>query len=457
MPRKISQPTRRDFLSNTATVAAAGVGFWATGGVQAQPSSSPNSQIQIACCGVGGKGKSDTFNAAQFGKIFSLCDVDRAVLDPATKIYKTEHKFTDYREMLDRLGDKIDAVVVSVPDHNHAVIAGKAMKMGKHVYCQKPLTRTIWEARQLANIAREKNVVTQMGNQFTAFEPMREAAYQIRAGQLGTVKEVHVWTDRPVWPQGDARAQPSPIPNTLNWEAWLGCAQYRPYALGYHDFKWRGWWDFGTGSLGDMACHTCNLPFMALNMRNPTAVESTTSPNNKDSFPLNSRIKFDFPELNGRAPFALHWSDHSGSPPETVYADFLKRMPKKEDGSPPTLEVSGCIIVGDKGSMYAAGDYAEKGIMLSEGLEPLKVDYPKPPSAPEKGHVQEFYEAIADRKKTTTSNFPDYAGPLVETILLGNLSMWKGGRVVWNAETMTPDDPSLMALVKPTYRYGYEL
>jgi predicted dehydrogenase len=451
------QPTRRSFLQTSSAVAAAGAGYWVAGAVQAEPSKMANGKLQIACCGVSGKGKSDTFNAAKFGKIHAVCDVDRLFLAPAAKIYKTENAFTDYREMLDTLGDQLDAVVVSVPDHNHAVIASKAMNMGKHCYCQKPLTRTIWEARRLGEIAREKGVVTQMGNQFTAYEPMRKAAYQIRAGQLGAVKEVYAWTNRPIWPQGGERNPPKPIPNTLNWEAWLGCAPYRPYADGYHDFKWRGWWDFGTGSLGDMACHTLNLVHMALGLRNPTSVESSTSGHNKDSFPQSSRVTFQFPEHEGRAPFTLYWSDKSQAPPENLYADFLKRIAPSKDGAPAKLAESGCILVGDKGSMYAAGDYAELGIMLSEGLEPLEVDYPKPPGIPELGHVQEFYEAITDRKKTTTSNFPDYAGPLVETILLGNLSMWKGGRVGWDAKTMTPDDPALMALVKPAYRYGYEV
>lgn len=450
------QTTRRSFIQ---TSAVAGVGFWVAGGVQAQQSKSPNEQIQIGCIGVNGsKGRSDVRNASKFGKIFAQCDVDHSYLDRSAKHYKTEHNFIDFREMLDRMGDQIDAVTVTIPDHNHAVAAAKAMKMGKNVYCQKPLTRTIWEARRLGEIAKEKGVVTQMGNQFTAFEPMREAAYQIRAGQVGTVKEVHVWTNRPIWPQGDPRPAPKPIPNELAWELWLGTAPYRPYTDNkYHPFAWRGWWDFGTGSLGDMACHTCNLPFMALNMKNPTAVEATTSPNNHDSFPESSRIKFEFPELDGRAAFVLHWSDKSQWPPEHLYAEFLKKMPPAEDGTPAKLGVSGCLIVGDKGTMYAQGDYAERGILLSEGLEPLKVDYPKPPGAPELGHVKEFYDAIQDRSKTTTSNFPNYAGPLTETILLGNLAMWKGGRVEWDAKTLTPDDPKLMALVKPSYSYGYEI
>ena len=294
-----------------------------------------------------------------------------------------------------------------------------------------------------------------MGNQFTAFEPMRQAAYQIRAGQLGKVSEVHVWTNRPVWPQGEARPEPKPIPNELNWEAWLGPAPYRPYGEGYHTFKWRGWWDFGTGALGDMACHTTNLPFMALNMRDPVSVEAETSGHNQDSYPEWSKIKFEFPELDGRAPFTLYWYDGTKLPPEELYSQFLQGA--GSDGQPKKLNVSGCLIVGDKATMYAAGDYAEAGIELNTDDPWLEVDYPKPPGAPELGHVEEFYNGIHDRSKKPVSNIVDYSGPLTETILLGNLAVWQPGKVEWDAATITPADASLTKIVKPEYRYGYEL
>jgi predicted dehydrogenase len=453
--------SRRSFLQHSAAV---GAGFWVAGGVASRASAAPNEQLQIAKIGVGGKGQSDMANARRFGKIHAVCDIDRRLLDPAAKAVKTENKFTDYRELLDKLGDQIDVVVVSTPDHTHAVIASKAMKMGKHAYVQKPLTHSIWEARELQKIARDNNVVTQMGNQFTAYEPMRQAAYRIRAGQVGKVKEVHVWTNRPIWPQGGERPAASPVPKEVDWESWIGPAPMRPFAEGaYHDFRWRGWWDFGTGSLGDMACHTCNLPFMALNMRNPTAVEATSSGHNKDSYPATSKIKFDFPELDGRAPFTLYWSDKSQLPPEELYAEFLKKPGK--DGKPRTLALSGCLIVGDKCTMYAAGDYANEGIEVNNGVEWLDVDYPKPmqtTSEAELPHVAEFYRGIHDPSQKPMSNIPDYGGPLTETILLGNLALWnsadgKSSRVEWNAETLTPSDPSLMKIVKSEYRDGYEV
>jgi predicted dehydrogenase len=460
------QSTRRGFLKGSA---ALGAGFWVAGGVAPLARAvSANGKLQIAKIGVaGGKGGSDLDNARHFGQIFTLCDIDHRFLDPAAKKYKVDKTFTDYREMLDQLGDKIDVCVITTPDHNHAVMASKAMKMGKHVYLQKPLTHSIWEARELQKIARETGVATQMGNQFTAFEPMRQAAYRIHGGQVGTVKDVYVWTNRPVWKQGIDRPASAPVPKEVDWESWIGPAPFRDYADNvYHNFEWRGWWDFGTGSLGDMACHTCNLPFMALNMRNPTSVEATSSGHNRDSYPDNSKITFKFPELDGRAPFTLHWSDKSQLPPEELYAEFLKKPGK--DGKPRTLSESGCLIVGDKCTMYAAGDYANEGIELSGGAEWLDVEFPKAPgSSPdatqtELSHCQEFYDYIHDRKKVSMSNIPDYAGPLTETILLGNLAVWntaagKNSRVEWDAKTLTPSDASLKQIVHNEYRSGYEV
>ena len=454
------QSTRRNFLKQSAAV---GAGFWVAGGIAPRVSAAANEQLQIAKIGVaGGKGASDLKYASGFGKIHAVCDVDRRFLEGASKLFKADHKFTDYREMFDQLGDKLDVAVISTPDHTHAVMASKAMKMGKHVYVQKPLTHSIWEARELQKIAKETGVATQMGNQYTAYEPMRQAAYRVKAGQVGTVKEVHVWTNRPVWDQGIDRPKSAPVPKHVDWESWIGPAPFREYADGvYHNFQWRGWWDFGTGSLGDMACHTCNLPFMALNMRNPTAVEGSSSGHNKDSYPKTSKIVFDFPELDGRAPFKLFWSDKSQLPPEELYAEFLEK--KNADGSPRTLALSGCLIVGDKCTLYAAGDYAQDGIELSGGVEWMDVEFPKAPgSTPdatgtELSHVTEFYNAIRNPKEQPMSNIPNYGGPLTETILLGNLAVWNGGRVEWDAATLTPSDKSLMAIVKPEYRDGYEV
>lgn len=439
---------RRQFLKSSA---AAGVGYWVAGGAAAAESTSPNEQIQVACFGVGGKGDSDSKNASRFGKIVAVCDADRMILDRAATRYKTEHKFTDFRELLDQMGDKVDAVTVSTPDHNHAVIAARAMKMGKHCFCQKPLTHSIHEARRLGEIAREMGVATQMGNQLTALSVMRKAAHQVRAGQIGNVREVHVWTNRPVWPQGEPRPEPKPVPPNLDWQSWLGPAPYRPYADAYHPFKWRSWWDFGTGALGDMACHTCNLPFMALNMRDPVAVEAETSGHDGDSYPVWSKIHFEFPELDGRAPFSMIWYDGGQLPPAELFEDVT--LTHTVGGKEIKPYVSGVLMIGDQAKMYAAGDYAERGVEIIGDVDELDVDFPRSP-----GHVKEWFNAMRDPSQPAMSNFPNYGGPLTETILLGNLAVWKVGRVEWDAKNLqAKDNPELDKIVQPPYREGYTL
>ena len=445
---------RRRFLQSTA---ALGVGYWVTGSVEAAASKSPNEQIQVGCIGVGGKGQSDVQNMSKLGEIYAMCDVDSTTLEGQVKAYKVEHSFSDFREMLDKMGSKIDAVTVSIPDHNHAVAAAKAMKMGKHVYCQKPLTHSIWEARRLGEIAKETGVATQMGNQYTAFNPMRKAAHQIKDGQLGNVKEVHIWTNRPIWPQGEKRAPGKPVPSTLNWEAWIGPAPFRPYADGYHPFKWRGWWDFGTGALGDMACHTCNLPFMALNMRDPVSVEAECPEHDGDSYPPRSKIKFQFPKLGDREAFTMYWYD-GGNLPDNALFKSVTLTTKTDDGKdvPPPC-ASGVLIIGDKAKMYAAGDYAERGVQIIDAdgkeVEGKDVDYPKSP-----GHEKEWFNAMRNPKKQAMSNFPNYSGPLTETILLGNLAVYKRGKVEWDPVSLKPlNDASLAKIVHPKYRDGYEV
>ncbi len=447
---------RRQFLLTTA---ATGVGYWTSAGLVAKASTSPNEQIQLACFGVHGKGKTDLGHSSVYGKPYAFCDVDRLKLDLASRVYKVEEKFTDFRELFDKLGDKIDAVTVSTPDHTHAVIAAMAMKLGKHCFCQKPLTHSIWESRRLGDIAREKGVATQMGNHFTAHTPMRKMAYQIRAGQLGKVNEVHIWTDRPVWPQGGHRPMMKPMPKTLDWQSWLGPAPYRAYGDGYHPFAWRGWWDFGTGALGDMACHTCNLPFMALNMRDPISVEAECPEHDGDSYPGGGcRIVYDFPELDGRPAFKMTWYDGGKLPPAELFSD-VTHTTKKGDKEIPAPCPSGVLILGDKAKLYAAGDYAEQGHQYIGGGKELEVEFPVAPKpGGERGHMKEWFDAIANPSKPAVSNFPDYAGPLTETILLGNLAVWKRGRVDWDPANLKPkNDPSLERIVRNEYRSGYEV
>ncbi len=427
--------SRRQFLQTTAVTTA---GYWVAGGLQAKESTSAIERVQFASVGIGGKGDSDTKNAADLGDIVAICDVDALRLKGAGRKFKVNDTFVDFREMLDKMGDKIDAVNVSTPDHTHAPAAVMAMEMGKHCFCQKPLTHSISEARLLAQLAVKNNVQTQMGNQGTSNDGLREAAALIKAGALGTVKEVHVWTNRPIWPQGGARPKAGPMPKHVDWDLWLGPAPERPYAPGYHPFRWRGYWDFGTGALGDMACHILNMPFMGLDLKDPISVEAETPGHNKDSFPRWSRIRYEFGATADRPALTLYWYDGS-------------KMPAKELFQGAKIQDNGALVVGEKGTLYSPEPYGREYELLG-GAEKMNVDFPRSP-----GHVAELVNAIKGGP-AAMSNFPGYASPLTETVLLGNLAIWSGQKVYWDAERMEAKGmPELDSLIRREYRKGWEL
>ena len=429
--------TRREFLKTTAV---AGVGYWVSGSALAQESKSPNEKVNFACVGVGGKGESDSRDAARLGKVVAICDIDDRTLGKAAGTHADAKKFNDFREMLDQMGDKIDAVTVSTPDHTHAPAAAMAMKKGKHCFCQKPLTHNLYEARRLSEIAREMKVASQMGNQGTAENSLRRAAAMIKDGVVGPAKEVHVWTNRPIWPQGGERPPETPPPEHVHWDLWIGPAKFRPHADGYHPFAWRGWWDFGTGALGDMACHTLNMPFMALNLSNPTSVVAETSGHNKESYPKWSIITYEFPQTEQRPAVKLVWYDGGKRPDKSLL----------EDRNP---EPSGCLVIGEAGKLYAPGDYAEKEIILLGGAQAKEVEFPKSP-----GHFDEFVRAI-EGGEPAMSNFPNYSGPLTETVLLGNLAVWADGKKIeWDAkELKAKNAPEVEHIIRREYREGYTL
>lgn len=432
-----TQRSRREFLRDATLT---GIGVWATDRSWAQGNKSPNERINFACIGVGGKGDSDTADAARFGNIVAICDVDENTLNAAAQKYPNARKYNDYRKMLDEMSNQIDAVTVSTPDHHHALAAAAAMHLGKHCFCQKPLTHSIYEARRLGELARHKKVATMMGNQGTADNSMRHNAALVRAGALGTVTEVHVWTNRPIWPQGIARPEPTPVPSNLHWDLWLGPAPERPYANDtYHTFKWRGWWDFGTGALGDMACHTANMPFMALDLRNPTSVQAETSGNNKDSYPKWSVIHFEFPANAHRPALTFTWYDGGKLPSQDL-------VPNEK------FSDSGSLIIGDKGKLYTPDDYGGGGHIIG-GVDVGEVKFPESP-----GHFEEYVRAIKEGKPAM-SNFPDYAGPLTETILLGNLAVWADGKKIeWDAHALKAKNaPEVSEIIRPKYRAGYSL
>jgi predicted dehydrogenase len=449
---------RRQFLQNSAM---AGVGFWIAARASAQDRQSPNERVAVAAIGLGDQGNTDSKNVSKLADIVAICDVDDTRLNvPDDKRFPKAKRYTDYRKMLDEMGKSIDAVTVSTPDHSHAPIALMAMRMGKHCYCQKPLTRTIYEARLMAKVARETKVVTQMGNQGTSFSGLRKTVAVIQAGAIGAPKEIHVWTNRPIWPQGCDRSEPIECPKTLDWDLWIGSAPMRPYAKGYHPFNWRGWWDFGTGALGDMACHTVNMPFWAFDLRDPISIQADTSGHNKDSYPSSSKIVYEFAATDKRPAVKLFWYDGGNLPEENVIGEMYD-LYKNEIGIQKKLKKnflgSGCVVIGDKDTLFIPGDYSGLDRKLS-GDKPL----PEAKFTESPGHYQEWINAIKG-EGTPKSNFADYAGPLTETILAGNLAVWVankgiGEKVMWDAKNLKCTNiEGLEPLIKPTYRDGCSL
>jgi predicted dehydrogenase len=441
--------SRRNFIKASA---AGGVGFWVAGGVQAAPSKSALETVNFASVGVGGKGTSDSNDAAKHGNMVAICDIDENNLNKAASKWPKAKKFFDYRKMLEEMSDSIDAVTVSTPDHSHAPASALALKTGKHCFTQKPMTHTIHEARVLGDLAKKNGLKTQMGNQGTANSTLRESAALIQGGAIGTVKEVHVWTNRPVWPQGAGRpkAEP-PVPKHIHWKEFLGPAKARAYHPAYHPFKWRGWWDFGTGALGDMACHTLNMPFMALDLRDPVSVQAETSGHNQETYPSYCIIEFQFPARGSRPAVKMVWYDGGKKPPRELLP------PTKLIKAPNT----GSLIIGDKGTLLSPGDYGGDGNTgIFAGGEYTRqrdlkksVEYTKSP-----GHFTEWVRAIKGGPESV-SNFPNYSGPLTETVLLGNLAVWADGKKIdWDAKNLVATNaPEVAHIVKKEYHNGYSL
>ena len=464
--------TRRQFIHTTAI---AGAAMFAGCASNKPRRIAPNEKLNIGVVGVMGKGSTDTDHCAT-ENIVALCDVDSARCASQLKKYPNARFYTDWREMLAK-ETTLDAVIVSTPDHTHAAIAAEAIRLGKHVYCQKPLTQTVHEARLLRKLAKQNGVVTQMGNQGSAEDGLRRAVEIVQAGVIGQVREVHVWSNRPVWPQGMDRPTGSdPIPATMNWDLWLGPAQDRPFKKdAYHDFKWRGWQDFGTGALGDMACHTANMPFRALKLGYPTEIEAWSSGINKESYPLKSRIRFQFPAREGLAPVSFHWYDGGDPKPENPFTHDGNNKPAKEI----TAEIeemmgevpgSGCVLIGDKGKLFSPDDYGAKFFLKLNGEKELLngKDHPAvkaiPQTIPRNAFTGEtdfrhHQEWIAGCKggPVPYSNF-EIAGYLTEIILLGCIALRVGKKLEWDGPNMRATNaPEAAQYVKRNNRKGWAL
>jgi predicted dehydrogenase len=434
--------TRRGFIRGTAGAA----------GALAFPLVVPsrvfgaNERVHVACIGAGGKGEVDVQGAAAGGATVAfLCDVDEGRAGAMQKKYPSAKRYRDFREMLEKEVKGIDAVTVSTPDHTHAPAALMAMRMGKHVYCQKPLTHTVHEARLMAQVAKEKKVATQMGNQGHSDPDLRRNVELIRAGVLGKVREAHVWTDRPIWPQGIARpAGEDPVPQGLDWDLWLGPAPRRPYKGNgvYHPFNWRGWWDFGTGALGDMACHCMDVVYWGVGPGAPTSVVAESEGGNEESAPKWSIIRYQFPS------FAMTWYDGGKMPsPDLVKSDRLAK--------------DGVILVGDKDTLYVPmywgpGDFI--GAKKRTGdFKDVPQTLPRARLQFDDGHYAEWVDAIKGGP-APLSNFVDYAGPLTETVLLGNVAIRAGQKIEWDSKNLKVTNVAdANRFVRKQYPKGWEI
>lgn len=436
--KNLNRVTRRRFIKTTAGTAAAFtiVPSYAVSGLGHV---APSDKLNIAGIGIGGKGKVNLQNMVD-QNIVALCDVDWDYAMPVFQQYPKAKRFKDFREMLDQQKD-IDAVVVATPDHTHAIAAVTAMRAGKHVYVQKPLTHSVSEARLLTETAIKTGVVTQMGNEGHSDDSVYEVAEIIQSGILGDIREAHAWTNRPIWPQGLERpAQAEKIPATLDWELFLGPAAFRPYHSAYTPWSWRAWWDFGTGALGDMGCHILDVPFYALNLKYPVTVEASSTVCNTESAPEASRVEYTFPERekleNCNFPeVKVTWHDGGLMPPRP------RELP---DGEPMGGWGGGNLFIGSKGKLVCDYYGRDWKLLLPGNEKPVtSAKLPRYSDDPLGGgrHEMQWVRACMNGKEgpgQTSSNFA-YAGPLSEMVLMGNLAIRLQGLnrpLHWDGEKM---------------------
>jgi predicted dehydrogenase len=444
--------TRRSFVK-TSALAAGAIAFPFVSRTNVLGA---NSKLNLAAIGVGGKGAVDIQCCATENMV-ALCDVDQVRGAETFEKYPGAKRFKDFRVMFEEIEDEFDAVIISTPDHSHAQPALLAVNAGKHLYVQKPLTHTVYEARILTNMAKARRVVTQMGNQGHCHPDTRRLVELIQAGVLGDVDEVHVWTDRPIWPQGvHAPVDYEPIPETLDWNLWLGPASLRPYSKEYVPFNWRGFWSFGTGSIGDMGCHNMDLAFWSLKLKDPTSIKVLEQDGMTVDSPAKSsitrwefpKIRWELPEPGKRGSVKLTWYDGGRKPdPKLVNRDEL----------PP----NGCIMVGDDDTLFVpmywgAGEFLSGAKMADfKEVERTLPRFPGADKDTDYAHHQEWIQAVKGNGEAM-SNF-DFSGPMTEAVLLGNVAMRAGEKIRWNAKMMRiTNERAANRYLQTDYRKGFE-
>jgi predicted dehydrogenase len=434
MNRSSDTPSRREFLA-FATAATVACGARAKGAVAA------NDRLRLASIGVGGMGASDLASLTQHKgvEVVALCDVDANHLAAAAEKFPNAQRFADYRELFERASDSFDAVNVATPDHSHAPATMLALQLNKHVYCQKPLTHSVYEARRLREVASERGVVTQMGTQVHSTSPYRTAVRLVQSGVIGKVRGVHSWSDKS-WGYESPVPTPSAPPPELQWDLWLGTAPERPYSAGhYHPADWRRWRDFGCGTMGDMAIHILDPVFSALKLGAPTKIVASGSPPPAESFGLQNRVRFEFPATDYTSEaFELHWYD-GGLRPDTA------QWPKQ------ALPDQGSMFIGEDGWLLlphvAMPELLPADRFAGHAVEP----------APDGDHYGLWVDACLGGAPTTAGF--DYAGPLTEAVLLGVLAnQFPGEELVWRPKAMAISNHSkASALLRRDYRDGWKI
>ena len=436
--------SRREFVLSSAVATGAALSGCLSPRIARPRRIAPGAKLKIGIIGCGGKGWSDLEGVAG-EEIVALCDVDARALERAAKRCPAARTFRDYRALLAEV-DELNAVTVSIPDHQHAPAALRAMARGLHVYVQKPLTHTVLEARWMARMAQRHGVATQMGNQGASSDGTRALCELIASDAIGPVREVHAWTDRPIWPQGkDRPAGADPVPAHLEWDLWLGGAPTRPFVRRYpdedrdvyHPFCWRGWWDFGTGALGDIGCHTLHAPAVALQLGAPTRVEVLDAAEAKpESFPKWSVLRWDFPARGAHPPLQLFWYDGGKKPP----------LPEEMKGG--EWAEGGVLYVGDRGKIY------RDRLIPEARMKDFQRPAPTLPRIPGENHYEDWLTACRGGRPAS-SNF-DIAGPLTETVLLGNVALWLRRTIEWDAQRLRVAGlPEADALIRGAYRAGW--
>jgi predicted dehydrogenase len=435
-----SQPISRRFflLSGTAAVARpATLGY-----------KSPNEKLNIAAIGAAGKGASDIAGCSS-ENIVAFADPDWKRPARTFDKYPNAAKYKDFRRMLDK-EKSLDAVIVATPDHNHAIAAIACMERGLSVYVQKPMAHSVAEARAMREAARKYRVATQMGNQGHSSEGARRLCEMIWAGEIGAVREVHAWTNRPIWPQGIQAPLPAePVPDTLDWDVWLGPARARAYNSGYAPFKWRGWYDFGCGALGDMACHILDPANWALQLHAPSSVEVVRQEKkNAFTFPTKAVIRFEFPARGSMPPVTVYWYEGGELPPRPAGLGPDVKLGDPENG------INGSLFVGEKGFITTGTIGENTRLLPDEKMTDYK--FPDEILTRSPGHYADWIRACKGGEPAC-SNF-EYAAPFTEWVLLGAAALRAGGKLEWDSRQMKfTNNPAANQYLKWHRRKGWKV